>query len=132
MWTVTVVNNKIKLMDIETFREYCLSLPGTTESLPFGPEFLVFKVGSKMFALTDIDHFESINLKCDPERAIDLRARYPEVRPGYHMNKRHWNTIEISPRISDQQYLQWIRESYDLVWAKLPGKERKEITGQSL
>lgn len=129
MWTVTVVKNKIKLMDIETFRAYCLSLPGTSESMPFGPDTLVFKVGSKMFALTDIDRFESINLKCDPEKAIDLRARYPEVRPGYHMNKRHWNTIEISDRLSDGQYRRWIRESYDLVWAKLPKKEREMISG---
>lgn len=114
-------------MNIEAFREFCLSLPGTSESLPFGPNTLVFKVGSKMFALTDIDLFESVNLKCDPEKAIELRARYTEVKPGYHMNKRHWNTVEISHRISDQQYLDWTRDSYDLVFAKLPKKEKELI-----
>src|SRR5690606_31303439 len=115
------------LMNIEVFREYCLSLPGTSESLPFGPNTLVFKVGSKMFALTDIDLFESINLKCDPEKAIELRARYPEVKPGYHMNKRHWNSIMISPLISNQQYFDWIRESYDLVFGNLSRKEKELI-----
>lgn len=114
-------------MNIESFRDYCLSLPGTSESLPFGPDTLVFKVGTKVFALTDIDDFESVNLKCDPEKAIDLRARYPEVKPGYHMNKRHWNTVEITHRISDDEYKKWIRESYDLVFAKLTKKEREEI-----
>lgn len=114
-------------MNIEIFREYCLSLPDTSESMPFGPDTLVFKVASKMFALTDIDNFESINLKCDPEKAIDLRARYPEVKPGYHMNKRHWNTIEITPTISNEQYLEWIRESYNLVFDKLTKKEREVI-----
>lgn len=114
-------------MDIETYRDYCLSLPGTSESLPFGPDTLVFKVGTKVFALTDIDEFESVNLKCEPEMALELRSRYPEVKPGYHMNKKHWNTIEISPRISDQQYRDWIRNSYDLVFAKLTKKERDSI-----
>lgn len=114
-------------MDIELFRDFCLSLPGTSESLPFGPNTLVYKVGSKMFALTDIDLFESINLKCDPEKAIELRARYPEVKPGYHMNKRHWNSIMISPLISNQQYFDWIRESYELVFGNLSRKEKELI-----
>ncbi len=114
-------------MNIETFRDYCLSLQGASESLPFGPETLVFKVGTKIFALTDIDNFVSINLKCEPEKAIDLRSRYPEVKPGYHMNKKHWNTVDVSPRISDQQYREWTRESYDLVYSKLTKKEREEI-----
>lgn len=114
-------------MNIESFRDYCLSLPGTSESLPFGPDTLVFKVGTKMFALTDIENFESINLKCDPDKAIDLRARHPEVKPGYHMNKRHWNTIEITHRISDDEYRTWIRASYDLVFAKLTKKEQESI-----
>ncbi|MBY5958419.1 MmcQ/YjbR family DNA-binding protein [Membranicola marinus] len=114
-------------MNIENFRDYCLSLPGTSESLPFGPDTLVFKVGTKMFALTDIENFESINLKCDPDKAIDLRARHPEVKPGYHMNKRHWNTIEITHRISDDEYRTWIRASYDLVFAKLTKKEQESI-----
>src|SRR5690606_5411772 len=112
---------------IETYRDYCLSLPGTSESLPFGPDTLVFKVGTKVFALTDIDEFESVNLKCEPEMALELRSRYPEVRPGYHMNKRHWNTIEINHRIGDEKYREWTRNSYDLVFAKLAKKERDSI-----
>lgn len=80
-----------------------------------------------MFALTDIDEFRSINLKCDPERAIDLRSRYEEVNPGYHMNKKHWNTIDISPGIKDDQYKEWIRDSYHLVYANLTKKEQLEI-----
>ncbi|HLT94059.1 MAG TPA: MmcQ/YjbR family DNA-binding protein [Membranihabitans sp.] len=114
-------------MDLEKFREFCLSLPGTSESMPFGPQALVFKVGSKMFALADLEQFASISLKCEPEKAIDLRARFSEVRPGYHMNKRHWNTIDISHRIGDQQYLEWTRESYDLVVEKMSRKEKEGL-----
>lgn len=111
-------------MNIEQFREFCLSFPGTSESLPFGPDTLVYKVGNKMFALTDIDAFSSINVKCDPEHAIDLRGRYPEIKPGYHMNKRHWNTIDITTTINDEQYFVWIKNSYDLVYKKLTKREK--------
>ena len=88
-------------MHIETFREYCLSLHGTTEDFPFGKETLVFKVGGKIFALTHVDPFESVNLKCDPEKAVELRERYPAVQPGYHMNKKHWNTVIMDGSIPD-------------------------------
>ena len=83
------------MIDIETYRNYCISKKGVTEEFPFDNETLVFKVSGKMFALAVISHFNSINLKCDPEEAIDLRERYEAVLPGYHMNKQHWNTILI-------------------------------------
>lgn len=111
-------------MDLEKFRNYCLSLKGVSEEMPFGDSVLVYKVENKMFALTGIDVFESINLKCDPEEAIDLRERYPAVQPGYHMNKQHWNTILMDHSIADELILAWTKNSYDLVVAKLPKKTR--------
>lgn len=114
-------------MHIEAFREYCLSLPGTTEEFPFGEETLVFKVGGKMYALTDVDLFESINLKCNPEKAVELRERYPAVQPGYHMNKKHWNTVLTDGSISDLLLQEWIKESYHLVIEGLPKKVRESL-----
>lgn len=115
-------------MNIEEFRAYCLSKPGTSEDLPFGPDVLVFKVMEKIFALTDIDKFESINLKCDPDEALRLRERYDGlVNPGYHMNKQHWNTILMGAGIPDSKIRHWINHSYDLVVAKLPKRDREEL-----
>ncbi|HEU4471692.1 MAG TPA: MmcQ/YjbR family DNA-binding protein [Flavisolibacter sp.] len=114
-------------MDIEAYREYCLSLTGVTEGFPFDERTLVFYVKGKMFALTDVDAFSSINLKCDPELAVELRERYAAVRPGYHMNKKHWNTVEIDGSVPDRLIRQWIRDSYDLVVAKLPKKDREGL-----
>lgn len=108
------------MMNIEDFRTYCLSFPYTSESTPFGPDTLVFKVKDKMFALADLKMFESINLKCDPEKAIELRAEYPAVREGYHMNKKHWNTIEMDGSISDELIRKWVKDSYLLVIENLP------------
>lgn len=113
-------------MDIESFRQYCLSLPAVTEELPFGPDTLVYKVAGKMFALTDINTFESINLKCDPDLAVELRERYPAVLPGYHMNKKHWNTVLMDGSISNQLIRDWIRQSFDLVAASLPKATREK------
>lgn len=113
-------------MDIESFRQYCLSLPAVTEELPFGPDTLVYKVAGKMFALTDINTFESINLKCDPDLAVEVRERYPAVLPGYHMNKKHWNTVLMDGSISNQLIRDWIRQSYDLVAASLPKATREK------
>jgi predicted DNA-binding protein (MmcQ/YjbR family) len=112
-------------MNIETFRNYCLSLKGVTESFPFDESTLVFKVMNKVFALTDIDIFASINLKCDPEKAIELRERYDAVKPGYHMNKKHWNTIEIDHTIPDRLILEWTKDSYDLVVSNLTRKDKE-------
>ncbi len=114
-------------MDIEQFREYCLSFKGASERLPFGEDTLVFFAGSKMFALTDLNLFESVNLKADPEEAIELRERYPAIRPGYHMNKKHWNTIDMDGSIPDSLLKKLIRDSYELVFSKLSKKEKAEI-----
>jgi len=114
-------------MNIESYREYCLSLPGATEGMPFDDETLVFSVGGKMFTLTNIDTFESINVKCDPEYAILLREQYESVIPGYHMNKVHWNTIRMDGSITDEQVRKWIAHSYHLVFAKLTKKKQQEI-----
>ncbi|HEX8427100.1 MmcQ/YjbR family DNA-binding protein [Hymenobacter sp.] len=114
-------------MNIEDFRDYCLLKAGVTEETPFGPDTLVFKVGGKVFALTSIDTFGSINLKCDPERAVELREQYDYVLPGFHMNKKHWNTVLIGTGASDFQLQEWIDHSYDLVLSALPRKLREEI-----
>ena len=114
-------------MNIEDFRDYCLLKAGVTEETPFGPNTLVFKVGGKVFALTDIDTFGSINLKCDPERAVDLREQHDYVLPGYHMNKKHWNTVLIGTGVSNGQLSELIDHSYDLVRASLPKKQREEL-----
>ncbi|HVI49128.1 MAG TPA: MmcQ/YjbR family DNA-binding protein [Chitinophaga sp.] len=114
-------------MDLAQFQEYCLSLPGVTEEFPFGEETLVYKVSGKMFTLTNIEEFESINVKCDPDEAVELRERYEGVTPGYHMNKKHWNTVAVRAGISNKLLQEWIRNSYDLVVASLPKKEREKL-----
>ncbi|HCD52923.1 MAG TPA: MmcQ-like protein [Balneolaceae bacterium] len=114
-------------MHIEQFREFCLSLPGVTEHLPFDENTLVFKVMNKMFALGDIAEFESINLKCDPERALRLREEYEEVKPGYHMNKNHWNTVSVKGHLQDDFLKDLILHSYDLVVSKLTQKQKNEL-----
>ena len=115
-------------MNIEEFRNYCLSKKGTSEDFPFDETTLVFKVMNKMFALTDIEDDFTINIKCDPEKAIELREEYSEsVIPGYHMNKKHWNTVIIDGRVPDKLIYQWIDHSYDLIVSKLPKIKRKEL-----
>jgi predicted DNA-binding protein (MmcQ/YjbR family) len=105
-------------MNIETLREYCLSKKDVTESFPFGDDTLVFKVNGKIFALVNLDGDLSINLKCDPILAIELRERYSSVTSGYHMNKKHWNTVLIDGSIPDKDVLSWIDHSYDLLMKK--------------
>ena len=114
-------------MNIEDFRDYCLLKAGVTEETPFGPETLVLKVGGKIFALTDIDTFASINLKCDPERAVELREQHDYVLPGYHMNKKHWNTVLIGTGISGRQLQELIDHSYELVRKSLPKAVQAEL-----
>ncbi|MGI4865292.1 MAG: MmcQ/YjbR family DNA-binding protein [Janthinobacterium lividum] len=114
-------------MNIEDFRDFCLSLPGASEDLPFGPDTLVFKVGSKLFALTNLQTFESYNVKCDPERAVELREQYDYVLPGFHMNKKHWNTIVVDAGATMAQQREWITHSYQLVVASLPKALRAEL-----
>ncbi len=114
-------------MNIEELREYCISKPGVTESFPFDESTLVFKVMDKMFALTGLDKDLSINLKCDPEKAIQLRQEYPYVLPGFHMNKKHWNTINIDTQVTAQLIKDWIDHSYDLIVSGLTIKKKEEL-----
>jgi predicted DNA-binding protein (MmcQ/YjbR family) len=113
-------------MDLESFREYCLSKPGATEDTPFGEDVLVFKVGGKMFALAPLNGVPATaNLKCDPDLALELRDRYEQVRGGYHMNKKHWNTVEIESAIPEMELRKMIDHSYELVVEGLPNAKRK-------
>jgi predicted DNA-binding protein (MmcQ/YjbR family) len=114
-------------MQLDDFRNFCLGLKGVTESLPFDENTLVFKVMDKMFALTDIADFQSINVKCEPEKAIELRERYQAVTAGYHMNKKHWNTIVIGEDMPDKEVLAWTLHSYELVVEKLPKKQQQAL-----
>lgn len=112
-------------MDIEQLREYCLSLPEVEEGMPFDDTILVFKVCGKLFVLTSL--YETplfVNLKCEPERAIELREQYDCVEAGYHMNKKMWNTITLTGEMSDTEVQKWIRHSYNEVVKKLPRKDR--------
>lgn len=113
-------------MQADVFREYCLTKPGAVETTPFGPDNLVFKVGGKMFALLALDEIPpAVNLKCDPDRALELRDRYEDVTPGYHMNKKHWNTVRLVGGIPDGEIRKMIDHSYDLVAQSLPKSKRK-------
>ena len=102
-------------MDIVTLRDYCISKRSSTESFPFGDDTLVFKVNDKIFALVNLDGDLSINLKCDPALALEIRERYASVTPGYHMNKKHWNTVMLNGSVPDKEIFSWIDHSYDLI-----------------
>jgi predicted DNA-binding protein (MmcQ/YjbR family) len=118
-------------MDLAQFREYCLGKSHTTEGAPFGPDVLVFKVSGKIFALAALDEVPTrVNLKCDPDLALELRDRYERVTPGYHMNKKHWNTVEIESGIPDGELRKMIDHSYDLVARSLP-KSRAKVAARS-
>ena len=114
-------------MNIEDFRNYCLTKKGVTEEFPFDQNTLVYKVIGKMFALTDLQDFVSVNLKCKPEKAVMLREEFDFVKPGWHMNKMHWNTIEIDWRLEDDLFKSWIDDSYDLVVSKLTRKQKEQL-----
>lgn len=114
-------------MNIEELRDYCLNKKGVTESFPFDDVTLVFKVMNKMFALTSLNKDFSVNLKCDPEKAIELRETYSFVRPGYHMSKKHWNTIDIDFSTDEQLIKSWIDDSYHLIVQSLTKKLQKEL-----
>jgi len=115
----------MSVMDLAQFREYCLGKGDAIEDLPFGPDVLVFKVAGKMFALAVFDEMPTtVNLKCDPDWALDLRDHYEQVRPGYHMNKKHWNTVEIDTGIPDADLRRMIDHSYELVVERLPKAAR--------
>ncbi|MFT4031206.1 MAG: MmcQ/YjbR family DNA-binding protein [Siphonobacter sp.] len=117
-------------MNVEHFRMYCLAKKGVTEETPFGPDTLVYKVMGKMFALTSIDSEEfSCNLKCDPERAIELRERHDWISPGFHMNKKHWNTLTPEITSPDTLVYELIDHSYELVVTSLPKKLQSDLSG---
>jgi len=118
-------------MDIESLRDYCLLKPAVEETFPFGPDTLVYKVGGKVFLICSLDADTlQFNVKCDPEKAIELRERYPCVQPGYHMNKKHWNTIVADGSVSNNLLKEWIDDSYDLIVQSLPVKLREQVKGK--
>ncbi len=123
-------------MNLETFYEYCLSKNGVTEHFPFDEETLVFKVGGKMFALSSLNQWEkgipSVNLKCNPDYAEELRAQYDDIKPGWHMSKIHWNTIEINRDVPDSLIKELIDHSYDLVFKSLTKKVQLEVLNKKI
>ena len=112
-------------MNIEELRDHCLQLPGVTEDFPFGEDTLVFRVSGKIFLLTGLKEANRFNVKCDPELAIELRERHSEVQPGYHMNKKHWNTIIVDGSVSAKLIKEMIDDSYNLIVQSLPKKSKK-------
>ncbi len=114
-------------MNIEDFRSYCFSLPGVTEDTPFDETTLAMRMENKIFALTDIDNFAFINLKCDPEKAVELRDTYVEIQPGYHMNKRSWNSVYVTGSLSDALIEELISDSYYLIFNSLSKKVKEKI-----
>jgi len=117
-------------MDLERFRTHCLGKQGVTEEFPFGEETLVYKVMGKMFCLTGVETFSSVNLKVDPEQGVELREQYPAVQPGYHMNKKHWVTVLLDGSIPDRLLLQWVDISYDLVVRGLTKQQQSALRSQ--
>ncbi len=119
-------------MNIEEFRDYCLSKNHVTESFPFDDKTLVFKVAGKMFALAGLEHHPTkASLKCEPEKALELREEYDEITPGYHMNKAHWNTVIIDGNLSHKLVRELIEDSYNLVVKGLSKKQQKEFGFES-
>lgn len=114
-------------MQLDTLIQFCFQLKGTEETFPFDQRTLVLKVQGKMYALVDVEEPVSVNLKCDPERAIELRERYDGIQPGYHMNKKHWNTVSLLGAVDESLILELIQHSYDLVVSSLPKKLRDEL-----
>lgn len=116
-------------MNIEDVRQYCLSKPGSNESFPFDEDTLVFKVGGKMFCLAGLSNGDRMNLKCDPARSVELREMHHFIIPGFHMNKKHWNTVIFGECDDNALLEQLIDHSYDLVVSSLPAKVKKQIQG---
>ena len=114
-------------MDIEEIRAYCLTKKGVEEGFPFGDTTLVLKVGGKIFVLINLDGDHSMNLKCEPGRAIELREVYPAIIPGFHMNKKHWNTVVLDGSLSKRLIMDMIDHSYDLVFRSLSGKLQLDL-----
>lgn len=117
-------------MNMEELRDYCLQKRGVMEGFPFGEDTIVYKVGEKMFLLANLEEGNRFNAKCDPGRAVELRELHEEVKPGYHMNKKHWNTVHIDGRMSLMQLQEIIDHSYELVFSSLPQKAQAAILAQ--
>ncbi|MFZ4785270.1 MAG: MmcQ/YjbR family DNA-binding protein [Flavobacteriales bacterium] len=115
------------MIDIEFYREYCLRKMGVTEDTPFDDDVLVFKVGGKIFLLCSISQFSYVNMKCDPEYAVDLRERFGGITPGYHMNKKHWNSVATDGSVPADLFFKLIDQSYDLIVNSLPKKVQAEL-----
>lgn len=114
-------------MNIEDVQAYCVSLPHATEDMPFGDEWVTFRVGGKVFCLAYIVGEPFVNLKCDPDEALDIREAFSAVTPAYHMNKRLWNTVKLDGTVSDSMIRAWIKKSYTLVAKGLTRKKREEL-----
>lgn len=114
-------------MNLEFFRDFCLGLPHVTEDTPFDANTLCFRVGGKIFAILDMETFDYVNLKCDPERSIELREQYPGITPGYHMNKKLWNSVSVRGNVPDPLILELAKQSYDLIFSSLPKKIQTEL-----
>jgi len=118
-------------MNLENFYQFCLSKNGVTEHFPFDEDTLVLKIGGKIFALTSLSDWENenptVNLKCNPKKALELRADFEDIQPGYHMSKIHWNTININKSVSDKMINELINHSYELIFNSLPKKSQQEI-----
>jgi predicted DNA-binding protein (MmcQ/YjbR family) len=114
-------------MNIEEYRTYCIKKKGVTEGFPFDKNTLVFKVGGKMFALSNVDNFNSINLKCNPELSLELREQYEGIKPGYHMNKKHWNSVFVNEDVPDSKIYKLIDLSYSLVVKGLTKKQKENL-----
>ena len=115
-------------MDAGELQRWCLAQAGATETFPFGPNTSVFKVAGKMFALSALDRTPlEVSVKCDPDLAVELRNSYAAIRPGYHLNKRHWNTVTIDGRLDDRLVRDLIEDSYDLVVSALPKRVQAEL-----
>jgi predicted DNA-binding protein (MmcQ/YjbR family) len=117
-------------LNIEELRDYCLQKKGVTEGFPFGEDTLVFKVGEKLFLLIGLTEANRFNVKCDPELAVELRERYNEVKPGYHMNKVHWNTVYMDGNLTQKQLREMIDHSYQLILRSLPKKLQEQLAAQ--
>jgi predicted DNA-binding protein (MmcQ/YjbR family) len=116
-------------MDIETLRQYCLRKKGITEEFPFGSETLVFKAGGKIFLLASLNSSPlTFNVKCDPDQALELRETYNAITPGYHMNKKHWNTVIMDGSVPAKLLREMIDDSYDLILRSLPKKDREKLS----
>jgi predicted DNA-binding protein (MmcQ/YjbR family) len=115
-------------MDASALRAWCLEQPGAIEEFPFGPEHSVFKVGGKLFAISALEREPlEVSVKCEPELAIALRQSYPAIRPGYHLNKRHWNTLTLDGSLPDRVVRDLVEDSYDLIVSALPKRVREEL-----